>query len=287
MTSPGITAVTGATGQIGGRVARALAAADVPQRLVVRDATRASDLGADVAQATYEDFGAMTAALRGVDTVFLVSAAEHPQRVSLHTRAVDAAVADRVKRIVYLSFLRAAPDATFTFARDHWATEEHIRATGLRHTFLRDAIYADFLPGLAGTDRVIRGPAGDGAFTPIAQDDIAAVATAVLLSDAYDGATLDLTGPDRLTMSDVAALLTEVSGREVRYQRETVAEAYASRASYGAADFEVDGWVSTYTAIASGELDVLSSTVRDVLGRDATSLRELLDRRPDLWKHLA
>jgi uncharacterized protein YbjT (DUF2867 family) len=287
MTSPGITAVTGATGQIGGRVARALAAADVPQRLVVRDATRAPDLGADVAQATYEDIGAMTAALRGVATVFLVSAAEHPQRVSLHTRAVDAAVAAGVQRIVYLSFLRAAPDATFTFARDHWATEEHIRATGLRHTFLRDAIYADFVPGLAGADGVIRGPAGDGAFTPVAQDDIAAVATAVLLSDAYDGATLDLTGPDRLTMSDVAALLTEVSGREVRYQQETVAEAYASRSSYGAAEFEVDGWVSTYTAIASGELDVLGPAVRDVLGRDATSVRELLERRPELWKHLA
>jgi uncharacterized protein YbjT (DUF2867 family) len=280
-------AVTGATGQIGGRVARLLAAADARLRLVVRDAARAPDLGADVAQATYADTPAMTAALAGVDTLFLVSAAEHPQRVSLHTAAVDAAVAAGVERIIYLSFLNAAPDATFTFARDHWATEEHIRATGLRHGFLRDAIYADFVPGLAGADRVIRGPAGDGAFTPVAQDDIAAVATAVLLSDAYDGTTLDLTGPDRLTLYDVAELLTEVSGRQVTYRQETVAEAYASRASYDAPDFAVDGWVSTYLAIAAGELDVVSPAVRDVLGREATSLRELLSARPDLWKHLA
>jgi NAD(P)H dehydrogenase (quinone) len=271
-------AVTGATGQIGGRVARALSNAGSPLRLVVRDAARAPDLGADVAAATYEDAAAMKVALDGVDTLFLVSATEHPERVRLHTTAVDAAVAAGVTRIVYLSFLNASADSTFTFARDHWATEEHIRATGVRHTLLRDAIYADFLPGLAGADGVIRGPAGNGAFTPVAQDDVAAVAAVVLQSDAYDGATLDLTGPDRVTMADVAALLTETTGRPVTYEEETVEEAYASRASYGAAPFEVDGWVSTYTAIASGELDVVSPTVGEVLGREPIGLRQLPER---------
>ena len=67
----------------------------------------------------------------GADTVFLIPAAEAADRVEHHRTAVDAAVAAGVPRIVYLSFLNAAPDATFTLARDHWATEEHIRAPGL------------------------------------------------------------------------------------------------------------------------------------------------------------
>jgi uncharacterized protein YbjT (DUF2867 family) len=279
--------VTGATGAIGGRVARSLAADGAELRLVVRDPARAPDLRAEVAEGEYGDAAAMRAAFDGVSTLFLVSAAEHPDRVRLHTTAVDAAVAAGVQRIVYTSFVAATPDATFTFARDHWATEQHIRATGLRYTFLRDAIYADFLPALVGADRTIRGPAGDGAFTPVAQDDVAAVATSVLHSDDYEEVTLDVTGPERLTMTDVAAVLTDVAGRPVVYVEETVDEAYASRASYGAAAFVVDGWVSTYTAIASGELDVLSSDVRTVTGREPISFRALLVEHPELVEHLA
>jgi NAD(P)H dehydrogenase (quinone) len=280
-------AVTGATGAIGGRVARALASDGADLRLVVRDPRRAPDLGADIATAGYDDGDAMRQALAGAHTLFFVSAGEDPDRVRLHTTALDAAVAAGVERVVYLSFLNATEDATFTFARDHWATEQHIKRSGLRHTFLRDAIYADFVAGLAGADGVIRGPAGNGAFTPVAQDDIAAVAAAVLLSDGYDGDTLDLTGPERLTMADVASLLTEVTGKPIRYEEETVEEAYASRASYGAPAFEIDGWVSTYTAIASGELDLLSPAVRLVTGREPLSLRVLLEAHPELVKHLA
>jgi uncharacterized protein YbjT (DUF2867 family) len=282
----GLIAVTGATGKIGGRVALSLASDGADLRLVVRDAARAPDVRAEVVQGEYGDGPAMRAALTGVDTLFLVSASEHPDRVGLHTTAVDAAVAAGVERIVYLSFLAAAPDSTFTFARDHWATEQHIIGTGVRHTFLRDAIYADFLPGMVGADRTIRGPAGDGAFTPVAQDDVAAVATVVLRADDYDATTLDLTGPERLTMTDVAAVLTDVTGHPVTYVEETVEEAYASRASYGAAAFEVDGWVSTYTAIASGELDVLSDDARAVTGRDPIPLGRLLTLHPELVQHL-
>jgi uncharacterized protein YbjT (DUF2867 family) len=280
-------AVTGATGAIGGRVTRSLAEQGAELRLVVRDPTRAPELGADVRQASYDDVDAMRAALTGVHTFFFVSASEDANRVRLHTGVVDAAVTAGVERIVYLSYLNASESSTFTFARDHWATEQHIRHTGVRHTFLRDAMYADFIPLLVGADGVIRGPAGDGAFTPVAQDDIAAVASVVLLSDQYDGDTLDLTGPERLTMHDVARVLTEATSRPVRYEEETVEQAYASRASYGAPQFEVDGWVTTYTAIATGELDVLSPAVRMVTGRDPLSLHQLLTSHPELVEHLA
>src|SRR2546423_10386018 len=240
-------AVTGATGHVGGRVARLLSAAGVPQRLLVRDPARAPALdGATVVRAEYGD--AAPAALTGVDTLFMVSASESADRVDRHRAFVDAAVAAGVGRIVYLSFYGAAPDATFTLARDHWATEEHIRATGLPYTFLRDNMYADFMPYLVGGDGVIRGPGGDGRVAAVAQDDVAEVAVTVLREPAgHDGATYSLTGPEALTLHAIAAVL----GPEVRYEPETVEEAYASRARYNAPPWQVDAWGSTYTAIAA------------------------------------
>jgi uncharacterized protein YbjT (DUF2867 family) len=101
-------------------------------------------------------------ALAGTRTLFMVSAGETADRALRHAAAVDVALAAGVERVVYLSFLNAAPDATFTFARDHWRTEEYVRSTGLRHTFLRDSAYLDYVPALAGADGVIRGPAGNG-----------------------------------------------------------------------------------------------------------------------------
>lgn len=271
-------AVTGSTGRLGGRVARRLAAAGVPQRLLVRDPARAPDLpGAAVVRAPYGDGAAVRAALEGVDTVLLVSASETPDRVAQHRTAVDAAADAGVAHLVYVSFLGAAPDATFTLARDHWATEEHVRARGLTATFLRDSLYADFVPALVGEDGAIRGPAGEGRVAPVAQDDVADVAVAVLRDPAaHAGRTYDLTGPRALTLAEVAEVLSAATGRAVRYVPETVAEAYASRASSGAPDWQVEAWVSTYTAVAAGEMDVVSPAVPDLLGRPARPLAEVL-----------
>jgi uncharacterized protein YbjT (DUF2867 family) len=269
-------AVTGSTGHVGGRVGRLLAAAGVPQRLLVRDIRRAPDLaGATAVQAAYGDGAACRSALDGVATVFMVSGAEAPDRVDQHRTFIDAAIAAGVGRIVYLSFYGAAPDATFTLARDHWATEEYIRGTGLAHTFLRDNMYLDFLPQLTGDDGVIRGPAGGGRVAAVAQDDIAEVAATVLREPGiHDGVTYSLTGPVALTLHEIAAALGG------RYEPETVPEAYASRAPYGAPDWQVDAWVSTYTAIAAGELAGVTGDVERVTGHAPLALPDVLARRP-------
>ncbi|WP_298457372.1 SDR family oxidoreductase [uncultured Cellulomonas sp.] len=304
MTAPRV-AVTGATGHVGGLVARALAAAGTPQRLVVRDARRAPDLpGATVAVAAYDDGPAVRAALTGVDVVLLVSASESADRVDRHRTAVDAAAAAGVRHVVYTSFLGAAPDATFTLARDHWSTEQHLRASGMAHTVLRDSLYLDVLPEFAGDDGVLRGPAGHGAVGAVARADVARAATAVLTDvltdvrtgspagggsagradgpagrDAHHGRTYDLTGPQALTLADVARVVTEVTGRAVRFEDETVEEAYASRAPSGAPRWQLDAWVSTYTAIARGELAAVTGDVERLTGRRPLSLRQVLTGR--------
>ena len=270
--------ITGATGRLGGRIARRLAAAGVGRRLLVRDVSRAPVLdGADVVEAGFADRAAVTAALQGVRTVLMVSASETPDRVEQHIAFIDAAAAAGVGQVVYISFFGASPDCTFTLGRDHFATEEHLRSSGMTVTVLRDNLYADFLPSMVGEDGVIRGPAADGRVAVVAQDDIADAATAVLLDPAaHAGATYSLTGPEALTLAEVADVLTRAQGRTVTYHPETVPEAYASRASYGAPDWQVDAWVSTYTAIAAGELAGVTDDVARLSGHPATSLAELL-----------
>ncbi len=269
--------VTGATGQIGGSVARQLQAAGVPQRLVVRDPARAPQLdGAELATARYGDTPALLDAFDGLDTLFLVSGSESADRVALHTATVDAAVAAGVARIVYLSFQNAAPDATFTFARDHWRTEQHIRSTGVDFTFLRDSLYLDLIPHWVGEDGVLRGPAGDGRVGAVIRSDVAGSAAAVLTGDGHAGATYDLTGPEALTMTEIADALTKAWDRPIRYHAETLDEAYRSRERYGAASWEVAGWVTSYAAIAAGELDLVTDAVETLTGQAPTSLADHL-----------
>jgi uncharacterized protein YbjT (DUF2867 family) len=271
-------AVTGSTGQLGGRVARRLAAEGIGQRLLVRDPSRAPALdGTTVAGCEYADNPAARQALTGVDVLFMVSASENPDRLGQHYGFIDAAVAAGVGHIVYLSFFGAAPDATFTLARDHWATERHIRASGLAFTFLRDNLYADFLPYMVGEDGIIRGPAGDGRVAVVAQDDIAdAVVTVLRTPGDHAGAVYEMTGPEALTMAEIAGRISHATGRLVTYHPETVEEAYASRARYNAPPWQVDAWVSTYTAIAAGEMQRVSGDVERITGHPATSLADLL-----------
>jgi uncharacterized protein YbjT (DUF2867 family) len=273
-----VLALTGSTGRLGGRIAARLASAGTRQRLLVRDPARAPQLpDTEVAVAEFGDGEAVRRALVGVDTVLMVSAGESVDRVARHTTFVEAAAAAGVRHLVYTSFVGAAPDATFTLARDHWATEEQVKASGLPYTFLRDNLYADFLPLMVGEDGALRGPAGDGRAAAVTQDDIAEAATAVLLSpEAHVDRTYDLTGPQALTLYEAAAVLSTGLGREIRYVPETLDEAYRSREVYGAPAWQVDAWVSTYTSIASGELAGVSSHVEELTGHPATSLADLL-----------
>jgi NAD(P)H dehydrogenase (quinone) len=280
-------AITGATGAIGSRVAAVLADQNHPLRLLVRDPSRAPRLAAEVAVfADYTDGDGARVALAGCDTMLLVSGRESADRVREHRSMVEAAVSAGVERIVYISFQGAAEDATFTFARDHFHTERLIKSTGLGHVFLRDSLYLAALAGLAGPDGVIRGPAGDGAVAGVGHPDVAAVAARVLVDRQWDGSTLDVTGPAALTLTEVAEALTAVSGRPVSYEPETEDQAYASRQHYGAPDFEVRGWVTSYQAIASGELQPVSDTVHRVTGRAPQSFTDFLRAEPGSWAHL-
>ncbi|SEE71941.1 Uncharacterized conserved protein YbjT, contains NAD(P)-binding and DUF2867 domains [Arthrobacter alpinus] len=277
MTPPTI-AVTGATGFLGGQVARTLADAGTPQRLIVRDAGRAPQLPAtQVAVAAFGDTSGVEHALKGIQTVLMVSASESATRLDEHKAFIDGAAAAGVRHIVYTSFVAAATDAVFTLARDHFATEEHLKRSGMAWTFLRDNFYLDFMPMMVGDDGVIRGPAGTGRAAVVSRRDVAAAAAAILQDPGrHAGKSYELTGPEALTMAEIAAILSAGLRRDISFHNESIEEAYESRKAWDAPAWQYDAWVSTYTSIASGAMESVSSAVEELTGRPPQSLGDFL-----------
>lgn len=272
--------LTGSTGVVGGMVARLCSEAGMPVSLLVRDPSRTPVLaGAEVRPFSGYGGGDAAAALAGTRLLFMVSAAEQADRLSGHLAFVEAAATAGVEHVVYLSFLGASPDATFTLARDHWATEERLRGSGMAWTFLRDSIYLDFLPLMAQPDGTLRGPAGSGRVGAVARADVARCAAAVLTApERHRNHTYDLTGPEALSMAEACTILSEHTGHPVRFVDETVDEARASRAAWNPPEWQMQAWITTYLAIARGELAAVTGDVEALTGRRPTSLVQLLDQ---------
>ena len=208
----------------------------------------------------------------------MVSAAESEVRRDEHRSFIAAASRAGVRHIVYTSFAAAAPDATFTLGRDHHDAEQAIRDTGMTYTFLRDNFYADFIPYFADEHGVIRGPAGDGSSRPWpGRTSPTSPPRCCAPPPTTPDTAYELTGPEAFTMAEAAARAGRIPGPGARYEEETVEEAYASRrAAYGAPDWQLDAWVSTYTAIADGSCSHVSDDVRRVTGHAPLTLEQTL-----------
>lgn len=278
--------ITGATGLIGGGVSRHLEQAGVAHRLLVRNPAKVEERVAasgGLLESAPLDFGRpeeAVASMAGLDTVLFVSATETEDRARIQQGFVEALRRAGVRQVLYLSFAAAAEDATFTYARTHWKTEQAVRAAGLDFTFLRDNFYLDVLPEFADEHGVLRGPAGEGRVSAVSRADVVDAATAVLKDPrAHAGRTYTLTGPEALSLEEAAAIMTRVSGRPYRFEDETLEQARESRAAWNPEPWMLDGWISTYTAIASGELEPVTEDVRWLTGHAPRGLAEVMRER--------
>jgi uncharacterized protein YbjT (DUF2867 family) len=147
-------------------------------------------------------------------------------------------------------------------------------------TFIRPNLYLDYVPDFFADDGVVRGPAGEGRAAWVSRDDLAAVLAAVLTQPGHENAAYDVTGPEALRLDETANRMSALIGRPLSYQPETREQALAWRRGLGAPDWEVDAWVSSYEAIAAGELASVSDTVLRLTGTPALTLEQFFAHQP-------
>ena len=273
--------ITGVTGKLGSYVADLVDKKGIASVHLARSPERAKVYAsAEIRRMSYTNTPKVVEALEEIDILLMVSARENPERVKEHKEFLDAAKLAGVQHIVYTSFYGADEKATFTLSRDHAQTEAYIKKLGFTYTFLRDNFYLDFLIDIALENGEIRGPAGRGRVSAVARKDTSSVAAEILLhAKKWENQTLNLTGPEDLSMEEIVEILSKETGKTITYVDESVEEAYESRKKWSAQTWEYDAWVSTYTAIKAGEQAGVSTDVEKVLGRPAMSLIDVLKER--------
>src|SRR3712207_6739106 len=208
--------VTGATGNVGGPLVGLLAEAGVPFKAFVRDPGRARDVlgrevdlvGGDFAEPT-----TLEAALDGVEVVFLLNG--DPE---LEGRAVDVVLQSGARRVVKQSALADGLEPP----PFHRRIEQELERSGLGYTHLRPNAFmqtlAGYLPALIDAGDALRLPAGEGRVGWVDARDIAAVAFHALTEGEHEGRAYAITGPESLSMEEVAEKVSGVIERRVRYE---------------------------------------------------------------------
>ena len=273
-------AVTGVTGNLGGMVSGLCKKNGIEVRNLARNVEKAEKIGfSNVFKSSYDKSEDTVKSLKGIEVLFMVSGSENPNRVQQHKDFIDAAKIAEVSHIIYLSFYNASKNSIFTLGRDHYATEEYIKENGFKYTFLRDNFYVDFFVDLCREYGEIKGPAGNGKVSAVVRSDVSEVVAKILENPGKcENQTLNMTGPEELSMDEIVKTVSKYFGKEIKYIEETVEEAYESRKIWKAEQWEYDSWVSTYTAIAENEQSGISNDIEKVLGRKATSLVEYLEK---------
>ncbi|WP_397546501.1 SDR family oxidoreductase [Rhodothermus marinus] len=282
----GIIGVTGASGHLGRRVVELLLENVSAERIraLTRHPEKIADLaerGVSVGAGDFARPDELARALEGVERLLLVSTDDlHPgARVRLHRQAIEAARKAGVRYVAYTSATRADTNPV-NFMRDHAETEAALRESGLAWTFLRNNLYAETLLMVAPValqTGVLQLPAGDGRVGFVAREDCARIAVAVLLDPAHEGKIYEVTGPEALGYAEAAAILSELSGRPVRYEPVSPEAYRQAMAAAGLPDFVIDAMTSMYQGVAQGVFDLVSSAVQDVTGRAPQTVRQALE----------
>lgn len=218
----GVILITGASGRVARRTAELLARDGHSLRLMTRSPQRAPKLAeAETVRGDFAEPATLEDAFEGVSAALVVSASGEPgERARLHRNAFQAAARARVGHVVYLSLQGAAPDSKYPFSRDHYLSEQYLFAAGLPCTVLRNAFYIDMFLEKFNTDGLVRGPAQQGRGAFVSREDVSRTAAAVLRKQ--PGGIYDVTGPEALSVADIARRLSTLVGRQLRYEDESV-----------------------------------------------------------------
>jgi NAD(P)H dehydrogenase (quinone) len=300
--------ITGASGQYGGMATEKLIAlgrgADLI--LITRTPARLASRLAAGCEVRYGDFDkpeTLAQAVRGAEKMLLISGTRVGARVVQHRAAIDAAAAAGVRHIVYTSFVNVEEKNPAIVTIDHRETENLIRRSGVAWTMLRDAHYADAMilnagPGFIASGKWLTSTKG-GREAMVWREDCVNSAVAVLTQPGHENRAYPITGPNRESFAEVAAMLSAACGRKVELVETTDAGMYAHFDALGIPRKPVDNqtvagipWnsddmVTFEQAIREGYLDVCTNDVEKLTGRKARSVRELIEANVDFLRKVA
>jgi uncharacterized protein YbjT (DUF2867 family) len=276
--------VTGASGQLGGAVVEDLLRR-VPADQIgvsVRDSRKAADLahrGVRVREGDFTDPAGLEKAFEGAASVLIVSAnSTGDDAVRHHGNAIAAAAAAGAKRVLYTSHMGADPTSAFPPMPDHAATEDALRTAGPAYTALRNGFYASTVPMLlrhalsTGELRVPR----DGAVAWTTHADLAEGIARILVDDLFDGATPPLTGPQEVDMSRVAAIASDLTGREIRHVVVEDEEYRQGLLAAGLPESAATMLVGLFAASRRGDFGPADPALATLLGRPTTTIEDYL-----------
>ncbi|GAB3640701.1 SDR family oxidoreductase [Spirosoma arcticum] len=275
--------ITGATGQLGSAtinfLLKKLPASQIAA--LIRDENKAADLkksGVDIRVGTYDDTVSLDKAMRGIDTVLLIAGTDEDNRVQQHQNVVNAAQKAGVQRIAYTS--RALKDRSTLVNRlmeGHFRTEDYIKASGLTYTLFQNILYMDVLPQFVGPavfERGIYVPAGEGKVAFALRSEMGEAIANALAVGGSDNRIYKLTGIEAYSFADVAAVLSDLSGKRVNY---TAADPLAFEAGLkerGLPEVVAQRVTGFITDIKNGQEADVSEDLSTLLGRKPTSLKE-------------
>ncbi len=281
--------VTGATGNVGGHVVRALTARGVAVRAFVRDPDRAARaLGPDVELAVgdFTDRASLDRAMTGIDRVFL-ACGNLPGQVAYECAAVDAAAAAGVSQVVKLSGPVAAVDSPLIFERWHGEIEQHLAASGLPRVLLRPRTYLSNLLAYARTvaeTGMLFAPAGTAAISFVDPQDVGEAAAACLTGVGHEGRTYTLTGPEAITFERIAGELTAACGRTITYVSVGDDEARQAMTADGLPPMVADAIVAIFASQRAGSMATTTDTLRDLIRREPRTIADFARDHAGLFR---
>lgn len=278
--------ITGAAGNLGRRTAELmLERVDAAELvLVTRRPDELADLagrGVDVRRADFDSPQTLAPAFAGGERLLLISTDVVGARVAGQKAAIDAAAGAGVRHVAYTSIPNPTDANPAGVVPDHRATEDHLVASGLQWTFLRNSLYSEYrIPEAQGAVAagMFRHNQGDGRTAYVSREDCAAAAAAVLAGgDEHSGQAYDITGPELIGAAALAELYAQAGKTPVDAVGVSDAELVDGLVATGLPPGVAELLASFGRAIREGQLDVLSSAVEDLTGRPPLGLLSVLE----------
>ncbi len=276
--------VTGATGISGSELVRRLSAKGVPVRALVRNTTKAEALAAlpnvEIVEGDMARPETLSGALQGIERAMLISSSA-PDMLEVQSNFVEAARKAGVKHIVKLSGIIAELDSPFRYARMHGEIEKRIEASGIPFTHLRAGefytAYFRRVPAIVAKGVLIL-PMEDARIASIDIGDIAEVASG------HEGKTYPITGPEALSMAEVAEKLSVVTGKPIQYVNVSPEEAKSTNLANGMPPYTADALFELFAERRKGNESHVSSVIPTVFGWQATPFETFAARNAAIFR---